>query len=222
MKRIVISDLHIGTKFYRSEELLSFLKNEEFDQLILAGDIIDFIKIPVFSKRCLEILKCIGDKKDVIYLSGNHDNVSGLDGESFSNIKFCKRYEFVDNERKFRVEHGDEYDKGWLNGRLFVIFISVCQQVLEFAYNFDFTSWWSERQIKKHKLRNVIDILRVNDDTDVFIMGHNHTPEAIVWIQPGHTIKTYINSGDWVSHQTYVEIIDGVARLKEFKTKALD
>ena len=102
MKRIVISDLHIGTRFYRSEELLNFLKNEEFDQLILAGDIIDFIKIPVFSKCCLEILKCIGDKKDVIYLSGNHDNVSGLDGESFSNIKFCKRYEFVENERKFR------------------------------------------------------------------------------------------------------------------------
>ena len=62
----------------------------------------------------------------------------------------------------------------------------------------------------------------MNDDTDVFIMGHNHNPEAIVWIQPGVTIKTYINSGDWVSHQTYVEIIDGIARLKEFKSKSLD
>ena len=57
MKRVIISDTHIGTRFYRSEELLQFLQTEEFDQLILAGDIVDFIKIPTFTERCMEILE---------------------------------------------------------------------------------------------------------------------------------------------------------------------
>ena len=51
MKRVIISDLHIGSKFYRSKELLKFLKSEYYDELILAGDIIDFIKIPVWERN---------------------------------------------------------------------------------------------------------------------------------------------------------------------------
>ena len=74
-------------------------------------------------------------------------------------------------------------------------------------------------QIKKHKLRSVIHILRENDDVDVFIMGHTHNPEALIWIDENEKIKTYINAGDWVSHQTYVTIINGVSRLRKFSTK---
>ena len=66
MKRIIISDTHIGSKFYRADELLEFLKEEDFDQLILAGDIIDFIKIPMFTERCAEILREVCFQKDVI------------------------------------------------------------------------------------------------------------------------------------------------------------
>ena len=49
MKRVIVSDTHIGTKFYKAEALHSFLENIQCDELILAGDIIDFIKIPVFT-----------------------------------------------------------------------------------------------------------------------------------------------------------------------------
>ena len=49
-------------------------------------------------------------------------------------------------------------------------------------------------------------------------MGHNHIPEAIIWVEADQNIKTYINCGDWVTHQTYVSIIDGVARLKTFNS----
>ena len=65
MKRVIISDTHIGTKFYKSKELLSFIESEDFDELILAGDIIDFIKIPVFTERCLKILEKISQFKKV-------------------------------------------------------------------------------------------------------------------------------------------------------------
>ena len=73
MKRVIISDTHIGSKFYRSSELLDFLKKEKYDELILAGDIIDFIKIPLFTERCLEIMKAVNYNKRIIYVVGNHD-----------------------------------------------------------------------------------------------------------------------------------------------------
>ena len=217
MKRIIISDTHIGTKFYKSEQLVSFLKTEDYDELILAGDIIDFIKIPVFSERCLEILEAIDYTKNIVYVVGNHDeSLMGVIGKKFFNIDFVKRYDFEENGRKFRIEHGDAYDKGALANRVFVKLLSVIQNMLEFTFNFDFTTWWTEIQIKKHKLRSIISILRHHPKIDVFIMGHTHIPEAVIWVDEDQNIKTYINAGDWVTHQTYVTINDGVARLKKF------
>jgi UDP-2,3-diacylglucosamine pyrophosphatase LpxH len=217
VKRIIISDTHIGTKFYKSEQLVSFLRTEDYDELILAGDIIDFIKIPVFSERCLEILEAIDYTKNIVYVVGNHDeSLMGVIGKKFFNIDFVKRYDFEESGRKFRIEHGDAYDKGALANRVFVKFLSVIQNMLEFTFNFDFTTWWTEIQIKKHKLRSIISILRHHPKIDVFIMGHTHIPEAVIWVDEDQNIKTYINAGDWVTHQTYVTINNGVARLKKF------
>jgi len=217
MNRVIISDTHIGTKFYKSEQLLNFLKSAEYDELILAGDIIDFIKIPVFTERCMEIISSIDSSKRIIYVVGNHDeSFLSVVGKQFFNIEFLKRYEFEECGRKFRIEHGDAYDKGVLHNRIFIKILSIFQNMFEFAFNFDFTTWWTNIQIKKHKLRSVIHILRQNDDIDVFIMGHTHNPEALIWIDEDQQIKTYINAGDWVTHQTYVTITDGVARLEKF------
>lgn len=223
MKRIIISDLHIGSKFYKSEELLDFLSTEEYDELVLAGDIIDFIKIPVFTDNCLEIMKSINYSKKIIYVVGNHDeSLLNLVGRKVGNVEFLKRYDFESSGRKFRIEHGDDYDKGVIHNRIFVKLLSVIQSILEFAFDFDFTSWWTEKQIKKHKLRSAIHILKHHPDIDVFVMGHNHIPEAIIWVEADQSIKTYINCGDWVTHQTYVTIIDGVARLRKFLPSSHD
>ena len=220
MKRVIISDTHIGTKFYRSDKLLKFLQSAEYDELVLAGDIIDFIKIPVFTERCMEILGTIdNENKRIVYIVGNHDeSLINLVGKKFFNITFLRRYDFEEEGRRFRIEHGDAYDKGALHNKLFVLFLSVLQNLLEFTFNFDFTTWWTEIQIKKHKLRSIINILRHHPKIDVFIMGHTHIPEALIWVNEDQTIKTYINAGDWVTHQTYVTVENGIARLQKFES----
>ena len=87
MKRIIISDTHIGTKFYNKDALLKFLKSEDYDELVLAGDIIDFIKIPVFTERCMEILEAIDRNKRIVYVVGNHDeSLVSLIGKQFFNV----------------------------------------------------------------------------------------------------------------------------------------
>ena len=128
-----------------------------------------------------------------------------------------KRYDFEEKGRSFRIEHGDLYEKGALANRVFVKILSVVQNMLEFTFNFDFTTWWTEIQIKKHKLRSIINILRHHPKIDVFIMGHTHIPEALIWVDEDQNIKTYINAGDWVTHQTYDTVTDGVARLRTFE-----
>jgi len=165
----------------------------------------------------MEIVDSIDYEKEIIYVVGNHDeSLVGLVGKSFFGIDFVKKYDFEEHGRKFRIEHGDAYDKGALANRAFVKILSVIQNILEFAFNFDFTTWWTEIQIKKHKLRSIINIIRHHPKVDVFIMGHTHIPEAVIWIDEDENIKTYINSGDWVTHKTYVTIDDGVARLRKF------
>ena len=217
MNRVIISDTHIGTRFYKSEQLLKFLKSAKYDELILAGDIIDFIKIPVFTERCMEIIQSIDTTKRIIYVVGNHDE-SFLEvvGKKVFGVEFLKRYEFEEKGRKFRIEHGDDYDKGVIHNRIFIKILSVLQNMLEFTFNFDFTTWWT-KQIKKRKLKRIWDIVRWNEDADVFIMGHTHNPEALIWVDEEQQIKTYINAGDWVTHQTYVTVNDGVARLRKFE-----
>ena len=55
MKRLVISDLYLGSTFSREEMLISLLENKEFDELILAGDIIEFLKVPRFTEDTRKI-----------------------------------------------------------------------------------------------------------------------------------------------------------------------
>lgn len=224
MKRVIISDIHIGSKYYKADELASFLKDIEYDELILAGDIIDFIKVPLFTKRAKRIVDAIDFSKRVIYLVGNHDaSMEGFIGESLFGIEFKDKYEFFEGGRKFRVQHGHQYDHvGLINYHAPMAILSILHHAIERFFSFNLTVWWSKRQIKKHKLKRIWDILKWNEDADVFIMGHLHKPECVIWINDDGKIKTYCNTGDWVDSRSYVTITDGVLRLKKYEKNSED
>ena len=220
MKRVVISDTHIGSKFYREKELYDFLESEEYDQLILNGDIIEFLKIPTFTESCMKIIKKVDYKKEIIYIIGNHDKALAKfsDKEMFG-IQFKEEYEFEENGRKFRIEHGDKYERGIVHYRTVMKIISVFQDFLERYFNVNVSTWFNNLKINKRKIKRLWDIIDLNNDVDVLIVGHTHIPEAVIWIDENEKIKTYVNSGDWVSHATYVEIDDGVVRLRNYLKK---
>ena len=220
MKRLVISDTHIGSKFNKENNLYDFFKSEEYDQLILNGDIIEFLKIPIFTKECLKIIKQIDYTKEIIYIIGNHDRaLARFSGQELFGIKFMNQYEFEEGGRKFRIEHGDRYEKGIVHHRSAMKIISVFQDFLERYFNLDVSTWFNNLKINKRKIKRLWDIIDLNSDVDVLIVGHTHIPEAVIWIDENEKIKTYVNSGDWVSHSTYVEINDGVIRLRNFMKK---
>ena len=93
----------------------------------------------------------------------------------------------------------------------------VVQDMVGRLFNWNLSAWWQSLFYKKKQAKRIWDILQWNDDADVFIMGHNHAPEVLIWVNEEEEIKTYVNSGDWTEHCTYVTVIDGVTRLKKFK-----
>ena len=221
MKRVVISDLHIGSMHANEKALQRFLTSisKNYSELVLAGDIIDFIKIPTFTSYSHAILKIIENfDGKVVYIIGNHDiSFRNMIGKEAFGIVFTDKYEFTEGERNFRIEHGDRYENGivhWKNG---IKVISVFQDFLERWLKLNISQWYHNLFFRKRKLKRIWDIIRWNEDADVFIMGHNHTPEVLIWVNEMEKIKTYVNTGDWVEHQTYVTIEDGVVRLRNWQ-----
>ena len=162
MKRVVISDLHIGSTHCREEDLLHFIQTVECDELILAGDVVDFIKIPSFTSKTAELLKTLSRFNSVIYIIGNHDHsLASFIDRTLGNIQFHSRYEFMDGNRKFRIEHGDQYDTSfwhqYTEGFLIKL-ISVFQDWIERTWDVDLATWWANRKIKKRKLIRIWDI----------------------------------------------------------------
>jgi UDP-2,3-diacylglucosamine pyrophosphatase LpxH len=196
------------------------LKTSDYDQLILNGDIIEFLKVPTFTPLALDIFKSIDYSKEIIYVVGNHDvALANLIGQDLYGVKFVDEYCFEESGRIFRVEHGDKYETGLVHRKYTMKFISLIQDWLERTFNVDLSSWLTNLKIKKRKIKKLWDIMDTNDDVDVLVVGHMHIPEVVIWIDEDENIKTYINSGDWVQHATYVEINDGVIRLRNFLKK---
>ncbi len=219
MKRVIISDLHIGSKYADEKKLLQFLNNLDCVELILAGDIIDFIKIPTFTEQSYALFKIIENfEGKVIYIVGNHDiSFQKLAGKEAFGILFLNQYEFIDGKRKYRVEHGHKYEKGIVTRRFVMNIISIFQDAIERIMNFNLGEWYHQMVKNRNRLRRIWDIVEWNNDADVFIMGHTHTPEVLIWVDHNEKIKTYVNTGDWVEHQTYVVIENDVVRLKNWK-----
>lgn len=216
MKRVVLSDVHIGSKYYKADMLAKFLREAEYDELILNGDIIDFQKIPEFTDKSLEIFDAIDFTKRVIYIPGNHDaSLKGFVGKTVFGMEFMSVYKFEEDGRKFRIEHGDRFDHKIWKAEFLMKIISIFHDALEEVFDINLTAWWTNMVTRRRKLRRIWDILKWNEDVDVFIMGHLHCPEFVIW-GDGDRIVTYVNSGDWVSHSTYVCITDGIVRLRKY------
>jgi UDP-2,3-diacylglucosamine pyrophosphatase LpxH len=123
-KTVFISDLHLASKKAKAKTILSFLKENEFHEIFLVGDIIDIWRFRQafsmnFEKQNLhvEIIECFlklsrkGTK--IHYIYGNHDEFLSkfIDHELFGNIFLHERIDYVSsNGKKYLVMHGHQFD----------------------------------------------------------------------------------------------------------------
>ena len=222
MKTLIISDLHIGSKGCKTEEILELLKDESFERYILVGDIIDgwlFKKYKKFSyqhARVIRRLLKLSKNKDIIWISGNHDEfLRKYTPIELGNIKVVD--EFIENGVWYC--HGDKFDgivkMRWL-GMLGSIGYDLAIVIDRFLKRFNKKTSLSKflkdnvkaavsflvdfenemvRQAKKRKCHTVV-------------CGHIHTP-SFKLIDGVY----YLNCGDWIENCTHVVLTNNSLEL---------
>jgi len=222
---IIISDLHLGTKHCKADEVLTFLKTHKTKKLILNGDIIDGWALSRGSKWenkhtkvISEILK-ISKDTEVIYIRGNHDDfIKEYIGLTFNSIKFVEEYNFEFKGIKYLILHGDIFDVfihkyKWLS-KLGSVLYDIALDINHLYNKF--------RKYKKLPYNSISQKMKagvkkatnfINDfENVVFDYAHLHKYDAVI---TGHIhtaadklIKNvrYVNCGDWVESMTAVLI----------------
>ncbi len=236
MATYFFSDVHLGLGSPEQEKakenrLLQFLDDiyPTTERLFIVGDLFDFwfeyeTVIPKGFHRTLAALQRFTDNgKPVEFLVGNHDCWARdfLTTELGIAVHHQPHATTIDGKRIF-LHHGDGLADNDLGYRLI-------KPVLRNKFNVWLYRWLhpdigvrlargssrTSRQYTSHKhygeeagmIREATDKFR--EGFDIVIMGHRHKPN-VQHIGNG----VYINLGDWIAHNTYAELADGVIALK--------
>jgi len=220
---VIISDLHLGSKVCRAEELLLFLETVRFKRLIINGDVFDSINMKRLNRhhwKVLSILRLLTDHEngiDVIWLRGNHDGYADLISQLLG-IQFYVEYELEWNSQKVLVFHGDIFDK----------FVSEYPLLTDFAdglYRMSVYLNPTTKRIGRWLKRNSKTFLRNTEkvrEGAISFANHRHAGTVIC----GHTHHVedaivegirYLNPGSWTDSPThFVGITEDQIRVVQY------
>lgn len=230
-RTIWISDVHLGTKHTRAEDLLSFLKSVESEQLYLVGDIFDGWALARnwFWKQShndvvQKLLRKGRKGTRMVYIPGNHDEFArDYVGLRFGEILVEREcIHTLADGRQLLVLHGDEFDgiiryAKWLQilGAIAYGFALGLNSVYNKARQAMGQPYWSLSAYLKKRTKQALQYIddfeqlvadrASKEGVDGVVCGHIHQAEMreIEGIQ-------YLNTGDWVESCTaLVEHMDG-------------
>ncbi len=233
------SDFHLGIpnikESHKREKLivqwLESIKNNAHS-IYLLGDIFDFWfeyekVVPKGFVRVLgKLTELIENNTNIYLFTGNHDMwiKDYLEKEIGIQIYHGNKIIHLQNKRLF-IGHGDGLAKGdYLYKSLKIIFKSkICQWVFSLLhpdFAFKIAHAWSKKSRKTSNNNNNQEDILINyckkaqrqESVDYYIFGHNHNPNCI---NIDDTF-TYINTGDWLSHNTYAILKGGNISLKKY------
>jgi UDP-2,3-diacylglucosamine pyrophosphatase LpxH len=225
-KSIAVSDIHLGTRDCKANQLNWFLKHTSCETLYLVGDIIDGWQVSRNKWRWKQshtnlvrrILKFARRGTKVIYVVGNHDEFIRPFipyGINFGTMEVHNHYEHVGVDgRRYLIVHGDMFDgitrlAPWLS----FLGSGAYNTVLSFNTKLNWVrhrlgfGYWSLSQYLKQRVKKSIDFIFQFERNlaayckkrgfDGVIAGHIHHAE----IKNVDGI-VYNNTGDWVESCT--------------------
>jgi len=237
----VISDFHLATMASKANQLLTYLKSIQPQTLILNGDIIDTWRFNrnYFPKEHMkvirQILKMIENGVEVVYITGNHDDVfRRFKNTQMGNFSIKNQYECIINNKRIWIFHGDVFDHiihnspwlaklgaaayGWLT-----FFNWIVNKIFKGLLGHKRLIYKSmkERVIKEKRVLTNFEKAVTNaamvKNIDMVICGHTHFPIDKLIEKERKTLR-YLNCGDWVEHCTAAECIDGNWNLNYFES----
>lgn len=224
-RSIWISDLHLGTRRCRAQELVAFLQRHETSTLYLVGDVVDgWVTGPTWhwDQRQAAVVRALVDWQRrgvrMVFLPGNHDEISidlvqALLGPLPVVSELIHR---TANGCRMLVTHGHQFDGTFSpNYWLHKLGAQVYHQALrvERWYSNGIKATPGTVESSAHVKRYVARTIRYLTDfadravlrsaqrhrADGVICGHTHYPEHR---RMGPI--TYMNDGDWVTNCTAV------------------
>ena len=218
-RTVIMSDLHLGSKSCRADDILKFLNKLECYTLILNGDIIDGWALSRGSKWkdkhtkiVRKILKMAEKGTTVVWIRGNHDDFleEHLD-TTIGNIYITDELTYKGKDKRlYYIIHGDKLD----------VFSSKFKFIAKLgSIGYDFALWlnrwynkyrqwrglpyYSLSKIIKDSVKTAVNFiedfesnaikLSKTKNCDVVVCGHIHKPTIS---------ENYMNSGDWCENCT--------------------
>ena len=231
VRSIFISDVHLGHRGSRANELLAFLAEVDARNIFVIGDLVDFWALGrsvCWPQAHQDVLRALVDRARsgvrVVYIPGNHDEAAReFAGMNICGIEIRRQHVHVTADgRRMLLLHGDEFDAAVRYGRWRVklgsFIYSIALRINHFVYlsrrALGLREWsltaWLKRQVANARayialFEEAAASRAGRDGCDGVVCGHIHHP-AVREIDG----VLYCNDGDWVeSCSSLVESANG-------------
>ena len=206
MNAIIVSDLHIGSRYFLYQEFETFLGNisEEYE-LILNGDIIEnsYSELTEPHKRIMDLIKQASYRQRVVWVRGNHDN--GYLPTEFGEVHFKS---FYDIKHRLLIAHGDDFDEIMPRNQTFMkafklmhnLRITLGAKPVHVAH---YAKKWEifYRVLRKNVMMNAVNCA-IENGYEAVTCGHTHYPEDTVF-----NGTRYINTGAWTEFPAFYLLV---------------
>lgn len=202
MNAIIVSDLHIGSRYFQFGAFERFLEKLPADhELIMNGDIIDspYVKMEKSDQRALDMIEAVSYRQKVVWVRGNHDN--GYVPKSFGKTIYKSSHR-IDN--RLLITHGDGFDDIMPRSRLFIKAFRLMHNLrvkmgARPVHVAEYAKKWKSfyRVLRKNIALNAVKCAAENG-FEAVTCGHTHYPEDVIL----DGIR-YINTGAWTESPAY-------------------
>jgi len=215
MKAIVVSDLHIGSRYFLRENFMQFLENVPQDsEFILNGDIINnpYAKMKPADQQILDRFGEMSLGQKVVWVRGNHDN--GYIPDNLGKIQIKQHHAI---QKRLFITHGDFFDEVMPRSQMFIkafkmmhdLRVKLGARPIHVA---QYAKKWKSfyEYLRKNVMLNAVNYAAANG-FEAVTCGHTHFAEE-------HFINgiRYLNTGAWTERPTYyVRVTDNEMTLKK-------
>jgi UDP-2,3-diacylglucosamine pyrophosphatase LpxH len=220
MKAIIVSDLHIGSRYFSREKFKQFLQNIPQDNdFILNGDIVNnsYEKLKSADQQILDRFGEMSLRQKVVWVRGNHDN--GYLPDNLGQIQTKQHHAL--GKRLF-ITHGDFFDEVMPRSRMFIRAFKMMHDLrvklgARPVHVAQYAKRWKSfyGYLRKNVMLNAVNYAAANG-FEAVTCGHTHFAEEHFI----HGIK-YLNTGAWTERPTYyVRVTDNEITLKKTANSA--
>ncbi len=206
MNAVIVSDLHIGSRYFLCQEFGRFLGNiPEGYELVLNGDVLDnpYTKLKPSHQRIMDLMARASYHRKIIWVRGNHDN--GYIPKGFGKVHFKRFYPMED---RLLVTHGDDFDGIMPRNRIFIKAFKIMHGLrvrlgAKPVHVAKYAKKWAlfYEVLRKNVMMNAVNCAIENGYQSV-TCGHTHYPEDRVF----KGIR-YINTGAWTESPSFYLLV---------------